>query len=176
MENKRFRDLIIIMIISVLLGALLTSCSKEEITPGNYSAGTVTVGDPNNWQSQYQDGGVLPTWGTGPSGTNNELVGTTWVLTKVVSGFSTTYPNDTIRFVSNTNYTLNNGAVRPYTLSSSAGTTNKTLTLNFFQPFGGSHYSGQVGFYFVTDGVITNAEFRNIQNTTSTLRAWFTKV
>lgn len=176
MENKRNRDFLLIIIISILIGALLTSCSKDEITPGNYTAGTVTVGQQNNWQADYQDSGVLPTWGTNTSGTNNQLVGTTWVLTKVVSGFSTTFPNDTIRFVSNTNYTLNNGAVRPYTLTSSAGTTNKTLTLNFFQPFGGSHYSGQVGFYFVTDGSIVNAEFHNIQNTTSTLRAWFTKL
>lgn len=176
MGKREFKELVIVMLASILLAILLVGCSKEEITPGNYTVGTVVIGEPNNWQADYQDGGVLPTWGTGPIGTNNELVGTTWVLTKVVSGFSTTYPNDTIRFVSNTNYTLNNGAVRTYTLSSSVGTTNKTLTLNFFQPFGGSHYSGQVGFYFVSDGSIVNAEFHNIQNTTSTLRAWFTKI
>lgn len=163
----------------ILLGAVtclfLASCNKEPITPGNYKAGTQendTI--DNSWVNSYQNGGTIPTGGGTTQ--NNELFGTTWVLTKVVSAFATSYPNDTIKFVSNTNYTLNNGAVRPYQLSSSAGSTNKTLALYYFAPFGGSHYSAQVGFYFVSDGFMNNAEFTNIQNTTATTRAWFIKL
>ena len=154
--------------------SLFASCKKEPITPGNYTAGTQQKDTiDNSWVNNYQNGGTIPTGG-GPQ--NNELFGTTWVLTKVVSAFATSYPNDTIKFVSNTNYTLNNGAVRPYQLSSSAGSTNKTLALYYFAPFGGSHYSAQVGFYFVSDGFINNAEFNNIQNSTTTIRAWFIKI
>jgi hypothetical protein len=174
MENKRNKDFLIIMIISIILGVMLTSCSKDEITPGNYGPGTPPATDTTNWQDQYGNGGTLPNWGTTP--TSNELVGTTWVLTKVVTAFSTSYPNDTIRFVSNNSYTLNNGAVRPYQLTAGVASTNKTLSLYYFQPFGGSHYSAQVGFYFVSDAAISQAEFHNIQNTTNTVIAWFTKI
>ena len=152
--------------------SLFASCSKEPITPGNYQVGTVPVEDTSTWQWQYSDGGVLPNWNS----QINDLVGTKWVLTKMVSGYSTTYPNDTIKFVSATNYILNSNAVRPYNLSSSVASTNKTLTLNYFYPFGGSHYSGEVGQFFISDGVINNCEFKNIQNTTSTIRAWFVKI
>lgn len=154
--------------------SLFASCSKEPITPGNYSAPKAPPKDTTTWVWQYGDSGTLPNWGSGNQ--TNELNGTKWVLTKVVTAFATSYPNDTIRFVSNTNYTLNNGAVRPYQLSSSAGSTNKTLALYYFAPFGGSHYSAQVGYYFVSDGYMANTEFTNIQNTTMTVKAWFTKI
>ncbi len=152
--------------------SLFTSCKKEPITPGNYTAGTLPQEDTTTWQWQYGNGGTLPTWGSQV----NELIGTKWVLTKVISGFATTYPNDTIRFISNTNYTCNNNAPRPYQLSAGVASTNKTLTLNYFYPFGGSHYSGEVGQFFVSDGVINNCEFMNIQNTTTTIKAWFVKI
>lgn len=159
--------------ITLLISLSIISC-KKEITPGNYKAGTQDKDTiDNSWVNNYQNGGTVPVWN---SNQNNELFGTTWVLIKVVSAFATSYPNDTIKFVNNTNYTLNNGAVRPYQLSSSAGSTNKTLALYYFAPFGGSHYSAQVGFYFVSDGFIDNAEFTNIQNTTATTRAWFVKL
>jgi len=174
MENSNFKRWAIVAILFVLLAMLITSCSKDEITPGNYGPGTPPVTDTTNWQDQYGNGGTLPNWGTTP--TSNELVGTTWVLTKVVTAFSTSYPNDTIRFVSNNNYTLNNGAVRPYQLTAGVASTNKTLSLYYFQPFGGSHYSAQVGFYFVSDAAISQAEFHNIQNTTNTVIAWLTKI
>ena len=172
--TRETKTSLIIIFICALICLLLTSCSKEEITPGNYQAGTQPIVSTTNWQDQYGNGGTLPNWTSGT--TNNELVGTTWVLTKVMSGFATTYPNDTIRFVNNNSYTLNNGAIRPYQLTSGVASTNKTLSLYYFQPFGGSHYSGEVGFYFVSDGVINQAEFLNIQNNTSTIKAWFIKI
>jgi len=123
--------------------------------------------------NQYTNGGTLPNGGG--TGTN-QLVGTQWVLTKMVSSFATEYPNDTISFVSNTEYTLNGGAVRPYQLNSLPSSTNYDLSLYYFMPFGGSHYSGQVGYYFVDDGEINNVEYEDIQNTNTTIRAWFTKL
>ena len=172
--KKTIKVLLLVLVILLII-LLLTSCDKEPITPGNYQPGISETTVNNNWQSQYSDGGVLPNWGSGGT-QNNELVGTKWVLTKTVTAFATSHPNDTIRFVSNTEYTLNNGATRPYQLSAGVASTNKTLSLYYFQPFGGSHYSGQVGYYFVSDGFITQAEFHNIQNTTQTVMAWFTKI
>jgi hypothetical protein len=56
------------------------------------------------------------------------------------------------------------------------GSTNKSLNLYYFYPFGGSQYSGQVGQYFVEDGVMSNIEFTDLQNSTATIRAWFVKI
>lgn len=170
MRNERKVFSFILLVLFIIL--VLCSCSKEPITPGNYQAGTTPVEDTTSWQWQYNEGGVLPNWNS----QENELVGTKWVLTKIVTGFATTYPNDTLKFVSSTNYILNSNAARPYNLSSSVASTNKTLTLYYFYPFGGSHYSGEVGQFFVSDGVINNSEFMNIQNTTSIVRAWFVKI
>lgn len=151
------------------LALFITSCKKYE---GNYKQVPDPV-DTTSWQDVYQDGGTLPGGGTQ---TQNNLVGTKWVLTKVVSAFSTSYPNDTINFVSNNSYVLNQNAQRPYTISGINGSTNKSLTLYYFYPFGGSHYSGQVGQYFIEDGIINNIEFNDLQNNTATIRAWFVKI
>ena len=170
--KKIFKILVLVLLTLLLL--LFCSCEKEPITPGNYQSGE-PIETSDGWVTQYRYYGVLPDWPTNVNN-QNELVGTTWVLTKITTGFSTTFPNDTIRFVANTNYTLNNGAIRPYQLTSSVSSTNKSLTFYYFQPFGGSHYSGQVGLYFVQDGEINQAEFNNIQNTTNTIQAWFEKI
>jgi len=157
------------ILITLLVFLTFTSCKKIE---GNYQQIPDPV-DTTNWQDGYQDGGTLPGGGTQ---TQNTLIGTKWVLVKVVSAFSTTYPNDTITFVSNNRYVLNQNAQRPYSISTITGSTNKSLTLYYFFPFGGSHYSGQVGYYFVEDGVISNIEFTDLQNSTSKIRAWFIKI
>jgi hypothetical protein len=160
---------IITIAILYFIITLFSSCKKEEYI---LFVEEPEVVDTTSWQSTYNNGGTL----TGnPSQTNN-LVGTKWVLTKVVSAFSTEYPNDTITFITNNDYVLNQNAQRPYTLSSLPSSTNYELTLSYFMPFGGSHYSGNVGYYFVDDGEINNLEFTNIQNTSSTIRAWFTKI
>jgi hypothetical protein len=93
-----------------------------------------------------------------------------------VSAFATEYPNDTLRFVSINQYTLNSGAVRTYQLNSLPLSTNYDLSLYFFFPFGGSHYSGEVGGMFVQDGQINNTEFIDIQSSSATIRAWFEKI
>lgn len=150
----------------------LTSCHKEDIGP--YVDVPEETQNPPEWDSGYEDGGTLPNGGSQP--TTNDLVGTQWVLTKLVSAFATEYPNDTLTFVDNTHYTLNNGAVRNYQLSNIPNSNNKDLSLYFFAPFGGSHYSGQVGLYFVDDGEINNVEFEDIQDQSTTIRAWFQKL
>ena len=152
---------------------LLGSCKKDTITPGNYQAGTTPVKDTTTWQWQYSNGGTLPNWSNNQA---NELAGTKWVLTKIVTGFATSFPNDTIEFINSNNYVMNGNAARPYQLTAGVASTNKTLTLYYFYPFGGSHYSGEVGQFFVSDGLIDNCEFTNIQNTTSKCRAWLVKI
>ena len=154
----------------VLTSILILSCEKEEYSP--YVEIEETNQDTTHWQAQYNNGGTL----TGGGQSNTTLSGTTWVLTKYVSSFATEYPNDTIHFIDNNTYSVNNGGDRPYTLSSIPSSTNYELTLSYFFPFGGSSYSANVGYYFVDDGEINNVEFTNIQNTTSKIRAWFIKL
>jgi hypothetical protein len=162
-----------LFIISLCVVTCLFLASCKKITPGSYAQNEPKPEDTTTWEWKYTYKGTLPNWG---GSTNNELVGTRWVLTKVVTAFATSYPNDTIEFVSNNQYKCNFYALRTYTLTAGVASTNKTLTLNYFLPFGGSHYSGEVGQYFVSDGQINNAEFKNIQNSTATVRAWFLKL
>ncbi len=158
-----------------LIGCLfcLIACKKDSITPGNYQAPQTPIADTSNWQNQYSNGGVLPNWG---NGADNELVGTIWVLTNIQTSFSSVLPIDTIRFISNTNYTINSGSVRTYTLTTGVTLSSKTLTLNYHYPFGSGNYAGEVASTFVSDGVIINCEFTNINSPASIVRAWFTKL
>lgn len=163
-HNMKKNYIIFFIIISV-------GCGK--ITPGNFNRPELDKPDTTNWYNQYSDGGVIPT----SAGYNNGLVGTTWVLTQWNVPFAPTVrPYDTLRFVSNSNYTINSGNEKPYNLTSGVASTNKTLNLYFFTSFGGSHYSGEVGSTFITDSIINNAEFKNIQNTTSKIKAWFKRI
>lgn len=160
----------IICLIGMLI-IFLTSCEKEEYEPWVYV--DEETQDTTKWQDNYTDSGTLPN-GTG---TGNKLNGTKWVLTKMVTAFATEYPNDTLEFISNTKYLINGGAIpRSYQLNSIPASTNYDLSLYYFTPFGGSHYSANVGYYFAEDSVIDNAEFHNINNTTSTIRAWFKRI
>lgn len=168
------KNLIIFFILGLSL--IVVSCKKDAITPGNYSAPTPPPKDTTNAANQYVNGGVTPI-GNSTTATN-VISGTKWVLTQYrnTSYVGSTQCSDTISFISNTEYTINNGAIRTYTLSSIVGSTNKSLTLNFFSTFGGSHYSGQVGYYFVSDGVINSCEFHDMQNTSISFLAWFIKI
>ena len=147
---------------------LMVSCKKYE-SPYKQVPDPI---DTTQWQDSYTYGGVLPSG----SNSQNNIINTTWVLTKMVTGYSTTYPNDTITFISSSSYVLNQNGQRPYTISQITGSTNKSLTLYYFYPFGGSSYAGQVGYYFVQDGFMNNIEFVNLQDNTSVIRAWFKKI
>ena len=151
----------------------LSSCKKREYK-GSYDQETVQREiDTTSWDDDYIHGGTLP---IGTGNLDDELIGTKWVLLKYVSAFATEYPNDTLTFISRTKYILNNDAERRYQLGTITSSTNKELTLNHFAPFNGSHYSAQVGQYFIDDGELNNVEFSDIQNTSTTIRAWFEKI
>jgi len=158
------------LFIVLLAIVALSSCTKEDF--GQYHVEPENTYNPPHDSLIYVYSGTLPNSGTA----TNDLVGTKWVLTKYVTAFATEYPNDTIDFVSVNTYTLNGGAVRTYQLASIPSSTNYDLSLYYFFPFGGSHYSANVGGMFIQDSEINGAEFHNIQNTTSTIRAWFIKI
>ncbi len=158
------------LIYILLVFIALTSCQKEEF--GQYQQVSENMYNPTDNTTLYTYGGTLPNAGNA----TNALVGTTWVLTKYVSAFATEYPNDTIQFVSINQYTINGGAVRTYQLSSLPLSSNYDLSLYYFFPFGGSHYSGEVGNTFISDGEINNVDFINIQNSSSSIKAWFVKI
>lgn len=139
-------------------------CQYQQVPENTYN--------PTDNTTLYTYGGTLPNSGNA----TNALVGTTWVLTKYVSAFATESPYDTINFVSINKYTINGGAVRTYQLSSLPLSTNYELSLYYFFPFGGSHYSGEVGNSFINDGQINNVDFINIQNSSSSIKAWFVKI
>lgn len=109
---------------------------------------------------------------------NDEIVGTKWVLLEYrnTAYIGSTKSYDTITFISNTEYMLNNGVIRTYNISSLVGSTNKSLQLNFFGPFGGSNYSGSVGQYFVSDGFINACLFTDNQNNSIKFLAWFERI
>jgi hypothetical protein len=171
MKIETKKTLLIYTLLFLVVAFLFSSCTKEEFEP---RVEVEEVEDTTDWQDTYGNGGTLP--GGGTSTQSNPLVGTKWVLTKMVSSFATEYPNDTITFESNTEYTIEGSAVRAYQLNSLPSSTNYDLSLYYFMPFGGSHYSGQVGYYFVDDGEINNIEFIDTQNSSSTIRAWFVKI
>lgn len=159
-------------ILYIILIISLHSCTKNDF--GSYKeVPPVESTDTTDWTKQYSDQGVL---NTNPIGGNNELVGTKWVITKYNNGFMNTFPNDTIEYIDNSHYRLNGGAQRTYTLTTLSGSTNKSLTLNFLATLGGSLYSGQVGYYFISDGFISNGEFTDLQYTSKIYKVWMVKL
>jgi len=154
----------------ITLFIIFSSCKKDNIEPTSPKK-TDTTNNKTNWYDNYVDGGVIP------NNTNvNPIVGTKWILTKVMINYSISYPNDTIEFVSSTQYKVNSGSVRTYSLYNITGSTNKCLTLNYFSSFGGSCYSLTVGCYFISDGFINNAEATDLYNSSIHIIAWFQKI
>ena len=154
-----------------ILALLFASCTKQPLTPGNYT----TVNPPvQNNQTNYINGGNVP---TSTVTTNNQAVGTTWVISYMKVGFNVInpVPLDTIRFIDNQNYTINGGTNKPYQLTNGA-LSSYNLVLNFFYPFGSGNYSGEISTTFVSDGVINFCQFTNINSTTQTVTASFTKI
>ena|ERR1035437_7714283 len=171
----KIRNLIELSLIIVIIG-LFSSCKKDPITPGNYQAGTLPV-DTSHWQNGYGNGGVLPNWPNGGSN-NNELVGTNWVLTKVMpNGFGATAKSDTIHFVTNTKYYVGSDTTNSalYTLYTSQN--NVTLTFKPFLPMNYMQCStNQLGVGFASGAYITGVDFVNLYNTVSSFKAWFKKI
>lgn len=129
--------------------------------------------DSSDWHDNYSNDGVLSNDVT----YTNPLIGTKWVLTEYRVGFGPVQkPNDTLFFVSGNTYTINAGGVHSYTLSNLPMSTNYELTLNYFWPFGGSHYSAQVGNNFIDDWTINNASFTDLQGSSSEIQAYFIRI
>jgi hypothetical protein len=168
LENKLSVSLIALFISTLVF----VSCEKETITPAKQPEPI----DTTKWQDQYTNGGTLPNWNVKPN-TNNELVGTNWVLTKIVAGFGSITMNDTIHFIANNKYyvgsdTTNSGL---YTLYTSQN--NVTLTFKPFIPMNYTQCStNQLGVGFSKGKNITGVEFVNLYNVTSTFKAWFVKI
>jgi hypothetical protein len=122
------------LVLILILAIGLVSCKKEDITPGNYHQTSQTQ-DTSNWQSNYGNGGTLPTWGNGNT-TNNQLFGTNWVLTDVYNNYAHTAKSDTVHFISNTKYTVGSNPTQ-YTYNLYSTTGNWSMTLNTFMPING---------------------------------------
>lgn len=126
----------------------------------------------SNVPTGYLYNGVV----NGSTPTTTSLVGTKWVVTKYIQNFVSTYPNDTLEFVSNTQYTINGSTPRTYNLSSIVSSNMKSLSLYSFTTLGGD-WSGQVQGTFINDWVVNNSDFSNIINTnTSNVRLWMVRL
>ena len=112
---------------------------------------------PSEFNASYN--GTLPL----PTLPSNELIGSRWVIYKVVKNFNTFNCSDTLTFKSRTDYTLNNGAVRNYTLQYITGTGMYSFSIYYCYTLGGS-YSGQILPTFIKDGQINGLTMKNLYN------------
>ena len=107
---------------------------------------------------------------------SSSLSGTKWVITRYNNGLSgNTYPNDTLDFISFTEYTINGGLPRPYTISNVIGNNMKSLSLYYLTTLGGD-YSGQVLSTFMDDGFINNTEFHDLFNVNNRVTIWIERI
>jgi len=161
---------LLIGILTVVLLMFLCSCKKETPKPvAKPTTDTTTVIDP------YVNAGVLPDWTTGTQ--TNKLVGTNWVLTKVINGFGTTVMHDTLHFVTYNKYYVGSDTTNSanYTLYSAQNTM--TLTFEPLIPVNHIYCStNQLGPGFESGPQIIGVEFKDPYNTGNTFKAWFTKI
>ena len=119
----------------------------------------------------YTYGGLI----SEPNTNTNDLVNTIWVVTRYDQGVTPYYPNDTLRFISNTQYNINGGTPTNYTMSSIFGNNMTELTLYGFYTIGGD-YSGTVPNGFITNGQINSATFSDIFGTNSDKLVWMNRI
>ena len=119
-------------------------------------------------------GGV---WANPNTSNSNNMTSQKWVVTRYNNGITgNVYPNDTLEFVSQTQYKINNGSLRNYSLSSVVGNNMKSLSLYSFTTLGGD-WSGQVQSTFINDRVINNALFTDMFNVNNyETRIWMTRI
>lgn len=173
--KNRIKTLTLILIIIFCL--LQICCEKGEITPGSYTPTPTPEKIDSVETIPFVDGGTIPTF---PSGfqQNNELVGTSWVLTEVKIDFGTsTMMDDTLHFLSNGWYYVNSDSTYKARYLLYNVQNNVTLT---FQPFIPMNYimcsTNELGDDFVSGGQIIGVNFVNQYNTVSSFKAWFTKI
>jgi hypothetical protein len=120
--------------------------------------------------SGYSYSGVV-----GNPSTATTLVGTKWVVTKYVQNFVSQFPNDTLEFISTTQYTINGSTPRNYSLSGVVGNNMKSLSLYSFTTLGGD-WSGLVQGTFINDWVINNALFSDMFTSVPDARMWVVRI
>jgi hypothetical protein len=158
------------MLLVVLL-SFLASCKKETPKPI-----VKTTKDSTVYVDPYSNGGVLPDWTSG-NVDKNELVGTTWVLTKIMNGFGTTIMHDTLHFVTKNKYYVNSDTTNSasYTLYSA----QNTMSLTFKPLISVNHIfcsTNELGLGFASGTQIIGVQFKDPYNTSNTFKAWFTKL
>ena len=157
--------------ISLLL--LVFSCNKNSnVGPNLQGTPNVIVKDTAGFMKGYVYAGVL---NNSLVNIPNSIVGTKWLLVKYTYGLATTKATDTVYFYSSSRYSVNGSGQYLYTLSQIPSSTNYNLSLYYFYPFGGSTYSGQIGYNFVSDGQINGVTFTDDQNTYK-VTGWFIKI
>lgn len=124
-----------------------------------------------NVPSGYSYNGVI----NGSTTVTTNLVGTKWVVTKFIQNFVSTYPSDTLEFISNTQYTINGSTPRTYNLSGIVGNNMKSLSLYSFTTLGGD-WSGLVQNTFINDWVVNNASFTNVMTNNTETRVWMVRI
>lgn len=156
---------------------ILFSCKKQATKTVSSPQSVI---DTTTWEDAYIDGGVLT---NNPFSTaDSTIVGTRWIVTKVITGFGTTIPNDTIFFETATHYRISLkggggfGSIRTYSYSPLPASTNIEFRINYWSTLGGSIYTGQVGKMSVDDGIINNAEFVDNQNKSLKFLVWMKKI
>lgn len=105
-----------------------------------------------------------------------DLTGTTWVLTRYNNGLSgNVYPNDTLQFISLSDYSVNGGLPRSYALNGLVGTPRLSLTL-YGMPALGGDVMGQLLPSFIEDGEVSNAEFHDLFEVANTVTVWMERL
>ena len=168
---KLYKNGAFLLGVLVTLLFFITSCQKETPKPTKTKTKDSTV-----YVDPYTNGGVLPDW-TGGNVDNNELVGTTWVLTKIINGFGTTIMHDTLHFVTNNKYYVNSDTTNSssYTLYSA----QNTMSLTFKPLIPVNHImcgTNELGIGFASGSQIIGVQFKDTYNTSNTFKAWFTKL
>jgi hypothetical protein len=121
----------------------------------------------------YINGGLLNSTPTNiPS-----IINTKWVVTRYNDGFANVFPNDTIEFIDNERYMINNDFANPksYTLNGIIGNNYLDLTMYNFTTLGGS-FSGRILNSFIDDGRIESSRFFDIWGANSDKLVWMVKL
>ena len=165
---KNYRNITWLLV--TLTTTIFFSCKKDNPVPI-----ADTTPTPTTQTNPYTNGGTLPNWTSGTQ--TNELVGTTWVLTKIINGFGTTIMNDTLHFVTSGKYYVGSDTTNSalYTLYSA----QNTMTLTFKPLISVNHIfcsTNQLGPGFASGPLIIGVEFKDPYNTSNTFKAWFTKI
>jgi len=173
MTKNDIKFMILVALVVIISALTLSSCNGLGYDSPYDDPPQEEPTDTSDWHDDYPNIGVLTTDITPAT---NPLVNTKWVLTEFRIGYGPIqHPNDTITFLSSGTYNINSGGAHHYTLSSIPSSTNKSLTFEYFWPFGGSHYSGNVGGTFVEDGQIIS-NFTDLDNSTIEIQAYFTRI